>query len=365
MTPGPTMGAALPFPADPVLITGGAGFVGTNLADRLAGAGARVTVYDDLSRPGVADNLAWLVARHGGRVTTEIADVRDGARLAAAVRGAATVYHLAAQVAVTTSLRDPVADFAVNCGSTVALLDAARRMRRPPAVVLTSTNKVYGGLDDVAVHRVGARCEPFDGHLRENGVDEHRPLDFVSPYGCSKGAADQYVLDWCRSYGVPGTVLRMSCIYGPHQRGTEDQGWVAHFLIRALNGEPITLFGDGRQVRDVLFVGDLVDLLAVAGAPASPLAGRAVNVGGGPANAVSLLEILDTIGALTGRPPVVRHGPARPGDQRWYVSDVGLVRALTGWRPRTGVREGLKRLHRWLTETPGALSAFPVRVAIA
>lgn len=354
-----------PLPADPVLVTGGAGFVGVNLADRLAGAGARVVVYDDLSRPGVADNLAWLKARHGARIRDEIADVRDGARLAAAVRAAGSVFHLAAQVAVTTSLRDPVADFAVNCASTVTLLDAARRMRRPPSVVLTSTNKVYGGLADVAVHRAGRRCEPFDARLREHGVDEHRPLDFVSPYGCSKGAADQYVLDWCRSYGVPGAVLRMSCIYGPHQRGTEDQGWVAHFLIRALNGEPITLFGDGRQVRDLLFVGDLVDLLTVAGAPGSPLAGRAVNVGGGPANAASLLEVLDAVGALTGRDPVVRHGPARPGDQRWYVSDVGLVGALTGWRPRTGVREGLERLHRWLVETPGALTAAPARVAMA
>jgi CDP-paratose 2-epimerase len=355
----------LPAPSDPVLITGGAGFVGTNLADRLAGSGARVVIYDDLSRPGVADNLAWLRARHGAGIRAEIADVRDGARLAEAVREAGTVYHLAAQVAVTTSLRDPLADFAVNCASTVALLDAARRMRRPPAVVFTSTNKVYGGLDDVAVHSAGRRCEPFDAHLRENGVDEHRPLDFVSPYGCSKGAADQYVIDWCRSYGVPGAVLRMSCIYGPHQRGTEDQGWVAHFLIRALTGAPITLFGDGRQVRDVLYVGDLVELLVAAGAPGSPLIGRAVNVGGGAGNSVSLLEVLTTIGALVGRMPEVRHGPARPGDQRWYVSDVGLARALTGWQPRTGVREGLERLHRWLVETPGALAAAPARVAMA
>jgi len=348
-------------PAGPVLVTGGAGFVGTNVVDRLAGQGVPVILYDSLVRPGVSENLEWLRQRHGSRIDARIADVRDTARLEQAVREAGTIYHFAAQVAVTTSLVDPAEDFAVNCAATVALLEAVRRTPKPPTLVFTSTNKVYGSLPDVPVLDAGRRCEPADADLRAKGVGEACRMDFHSPYGCSKGAADQYVLDYARCFDLPTVVLRMSCIYGPHQRGNEDQGWVAHFVMRALAGEPITIYGDGRQVRDVLFVDDLVDLMLVAGAPGSPLLGKAVNVGGGPRNAVSLLEVVDALKDLAESPVRVRFGAARPGDQRWYVSDVSRVAAITGWQPRVGVREGLARLCAWLRET----RADPARPQLA
>ena len=337
-----------PRPDAPVLITGGAGFIGTNLAARLLAAGQRVRVYDNLSRPGVERNLAWLRQQFGEAVAVEIADLRDAARLREAVAGAAAVYHFAAQVAVTTSLEDPHSDFEINLRGTFDLLQALRTQRRPPPLVFTSTNKVYGALSDVPMQASGTRHQPADAALRAHGLSEAHALDFHSPYGCSKGGADQYVLDHARSFGLPATVLRMSCIYGPHQCGTEDQGWVAHFLLRALDGEAITLYGDGRQVRDVLFVEDLVDALLLARERIRELSGRAFNIGGGPANTTSLLELLERIATLTGRRPATRHAPARTGDQPWYVSDTRAFGAATGWTPTVGVEQGLSRLHAWL-----------------
>jgi len=332
----------------PVLITGGAGFIGTNLAARLLGSGQRVVVYDNLSRPGVERNLEWLRAHHGDLLQVEIADVRDRGCVAAAVAKASQVFHLAAQVAVTTSLHDPLEDFAINLGGTLNVLEAMRVLERPPPLVFTSTNTVYGALDDVALQAAGQRYLPLDAALREAGVSESRPLDFHSPYGCSKGGADQYVLDYARSFGLPAAVFRMSCIYGPHQCGNEDQGWVAHFLIRALRGEPITIYGDGRQVRDILFVEDLVEAFLRCQARLPALAGRAFNMGGGPANAVSLVDVLREAAALTGEAPLVRHGPWRVGDQRYYVADTGAFTAATGWKPQVSAREGIARLHQWL-----------------
>lgn len=240
-----------------ILVTGGAGFIGANLADRLAAEGHDVLVYDALRRPGVEANLAWLQRRHPRRISALRADIRDAAALEEAVRGAVAVFHLAAQVAVTTSLTEPVEDFGINLHGTFLLLDALRRRAGGPCpLVFASTNKVYGDLADIPLSRQGGAWLPVDAALRDAGIGEERRLDFHTPYGCSKGAADQYVLDFARSYGLPATVLRMSCIYGPRQMGTEDQGWVAHFLIRALRGEAITLYGDGCQVRDVLHVDD-------------------------------------------------------------------------------------------------------------
>jgi CDP-paratose 2-epimerase len=273
--------------------------------------------------------------------------VRDAAAVARAVEGVSAVFHLAAQVAVTTSLVDPVTDFEVNARGTLNVLEAARVQDPPPFVLFTSTNKVYGALDDVALVDVGARYVPVDAGLRR-GVSEARGLAFHSPYGCSKGAAEQYVLDWARTYGVPTTVFRMSCIYGPRQLGTEDQGWVAHFLIQAMAGRPITLYGDGKQVRDVLFVEDLLDAFLLARERPREVAGRAFNVGGGPGNTVSLLELLDLVAELEGARPGVLLEDWRVADQRWYVSDPSALGALTGWAPRTGVREGVGRLHAWL-----------------
>lgn len=330
------------------LITGGAGFIGSNLAHRLLGMGQRVRVLDNLSRPGVEQNLQWLRETHGERLEMIVADVRDGAKVRQAMAGITQVFHFAAQVAVTTSLVDPQDDFSVNAQGTLNVLEAVRAQRTPPPLVLTSTNKVYGGLEDVGLEVRDGRYVPLDAALQANGVSEARPLDFHSPYGCSKGTADQYVVDYARSYGLVTTVFRMSCIYGPRQFGTEDQGWVAHFILRALRGEPITLYGDGRQVRDVLFVDDLVDAFLLAREHGPKLAGRAFNMGGGAANAISLLDLLDRIEDLDGRRPEVDFDQWRTGDQRYYVSDTRAFQQATGWQPKVGAEEGIARLYRWL-----------------
>ena len=330
------------------LITGGAGFVGTNVAERLLREGERVRILDDLSRPGVEENLQWLARRYDAQLQVEIGDVRDESRVRRALLDVEHVFHFAAQVAVTTSLVDPMCDAAVNLQGTLNLLEAARGMSRPPSVLFTSTNKVYGVLSDVPV-RQSNRFVPADDELAANGVSEQRGLQFCTPYGCSKGAADQYVIDYAHSFGLRAAVFRMSCIYGPHQFGTEDQGWVAHFLIRALGGEPITIYGSGRQVRDILFVDDLVEAMLLARGDIAALAGRAFNIGGGPRSAVSLLDVIEEIERLTGEAPSLAHEEWRTGDQRWYVSDTRAFRAATGWTPRSGPREGIAALHEWLT----------------
>ena len=334
------------------LITGGAGFIGTNLADRLLSQGAPVLVLDDLSRGGVERNLAWLRARHPGRLQVEIADIRDAAAVRGVVDRADRIFHLAAQVAVTTSLRDPLRDFEINVRGTLNVLEAARARQRPPPLLFTSTNKVYGALPDVRLERRERRYLPADPRLAARGIDERRPLDFHSPYGCSKGAADQYVLDYARSFGLPAVVFRMSCIYGPHQCGTEDQGWVAHFLMRAREQGALTIYGDGCQVRDVLFVEDLVDALLLAMRGIDRLSGQAFNIGGGPANSVSLLELLDLMSARLRLPVRVEHAGWRNGDQRYYVSDGGKFCAATGWSPAIAVAEGVARLDDWLAAAP-------------
>ncbi|BDG07482.1 NAD-dependent epimerase/dehydratase family protein [Anaeromyxobacter paludicola] len=343
----------------PVLVTGGAGFIGTNLAERLLSAGERVRILDDLSRPGVEENLRWLSRRHPDRLEVEVADVRSRRAVARAVRGAGSVFHFAAQVAVTTSLTAPLHDFAVNARGTLNVLEAIRAEPDPPAMIFTSTNKVYGALEDLAVRARASRYEPARPDLYGQGVGEGRPLAFHSPYGCSKGAADQYVLDWARTFRLPLAVFRMSCIYGPHQHGNEDQGWVAHMLRAALRGEPITIYGDGKQVRDVLFVEDLVEAFLATRARIGALAGRAFNVGGGPANTVSLLELMELIARLEGERPALRFDAWRAADQRWYVSDTSRLSAATGWRPRVGVAEGVARLHGWLTASGRAAARAP------
>ena len=241
-----------------VLITGGSGFLGANLADRIAASGERILIYDNLSRPGVVQNLEWLQHRHTHRIETAIADVRDEGALREAVRQASAVFHLAAQVAVTSSVDDPVTDFEINARGTLNVLEAARRRPDPPPLLFASTNKVYGEAFDPA--KLVERERRYEPSLGEpTAIDESWPLKLCSPYGCSKGAADQYVLDYASVYRLRTVVFRMSCLYGPRQFGTEDQGWVAHFLIRALQGRPITIFGDGKQVRDLLYVDDAVE----------------------------------------------------------------------------------------------------------
>ncbi len=329
------------------LVTGGAGFVGTNLADRLLEQGQRVVVLDDLSRVGVADNLTWLRASHGERLKVEVGDVRDAALVRRVLRGVDEVFHFAAQVAVTTSMTDPVHDFSVNLGGTLTLLEELRRLPEPPPLLFTSTNKVYGKCAGIPIALEGERYAATDADVRRHGFGEHLPLQFSSPYGCSKGAADQYVLDYADTYALPNVIFRMSCIYGPHQCGNEDQGWVAHFLKQALAGRPVTLYGDGRQVRDILFVEDLLDAMQAAMEHMGVLRGQAFNMGGGPENAISLLELLELIGEL-GHPAVVEHGPWRAGDQRYYVSDIRRFAGLTGWAPKVEPLEGVRALHEWL-----------------
>jgi len=333
-----------------VLITGGAGFIGTNVAHRLLSAGQDVLIFDNLSRPGVEHNLHWLCMRHGSHVRVCVADMREAAAIREAVQQASQVFHFAAQVAVTSSVLDPKEDFEVNALGTLHLLEALRQLKQPPPLVFTSTNKVYGNLQDGTLCKQGTRYEPTDRALRLAGINEDCPLAFYSPYGCSKGAADQYVMDYARIYGLPAVVFRMSCIYGPHQCGTEDQGWVAHFLMCALTRKPITLYGNGLQVRDILFVDDLVNALLLAQTYMPTLAGQVFNIGGGIANSTSLLEMLALLAELHAQKLVIRFTAWRPGDQKYYASDIRQFSAATGWVPQVSVRQGVEALYIWLRE---------------
>ena len=332
----------------PILVTGGAGFIGSNLADRLAGEGYRVRVYDVLARAGVDANLAWLKARHGDRIEAVIADIRDADALARAASDVQAVFHLAAQVAVTTSMVDPRADFEINILGTLNLLEALRARGERVPLIFASTNKVYGDLIDLEFDTGDHGYVPRDPAIRDHGIGEARPLDFHTPYGVSKGAADQYVLDYARSFGVPAAVLRMSCIYGQRQMGTEDQGWVAHFLIRALEGKPITLYGDGQQVRDILDVSNAVDAYVRAWRRIDAVEGQAFNLGGGPANAVSLRQLLGHIGDLIGREVEIATSDWRAGDQRYFVADTRKAEAALGLAPKVAWTDGVANLTRWL-----------------
>lgn len=343
-------------PHEYTLITGGAGFVGSNLADALLEDGEQVVVADTLARSGVERNAQWLRRKHGDRVRVEAVNVADAARIRPLVQGARQVFHLAAQVAVTTSVEDPVLDFQSNMVGTFNVLEAARAASTPPPILFTSTNKVYGELRHVPVELGNRAYRYANGHC---GIDETEPLDFHSPYGCSKGAADQYVHDYARIYGMPTVVFRMSCIYGTRQFGTEDQGWVAHFARSLLAGTPITVYGDGYQVRDVLWIGDLVRAMREAMRRIDRTAGRVFNIGGGPENAVSVRGVIERLQQVTGRSVPVASAPWRPGDQRIYVSDHARASAALSWRPTTHWTAGLERLVEWLqqAELPGAVAA--------
>lgn len=353
----------------PVLVTGGAGFIGCNLADRLAREGHDVLVFDALMRPGVDANLAWLKRRHPARISAVIADVRDESAITAAASEASAVFHLAAQVAVTTSLEDPFRDFDINLRGTLLLLEALRRRRERIPFIFASTNKVYGDLGDIELERQGDAYQPRQTYIRAHGIGEDQPLSLHTPYGCSKGAADQYVLDYARSFGIPTVVMRMSCIYGPRQLGTEDQGWIAHFARSALARQPITIYGDGCQVRDVLHVDDAVEAYVAAWRRVSAGRGCAFNLGGGPANAVSLLQVVSEIGTITGRPLDVDFRDWRASDQRYYVSDIRRATRMLGLHAPRHWREGLRDLCHWLQEEAPAAghtalsAAAPVETA--
>jgi CDP-paratose 2-epimerase len=333
------------------IITGGAGFIGSNAASRFLKRGHRVVVIDNLCRDGVQKNLEWL--RPQGTLEFIRADVRDAAEIARVFRehrDADQVLHLAGQVAVTTSVTNPREDFDVNALGTFNVLEAMRLADMTAPVLYSSTNKVYGEMTDVgAVEKNGRyayQSLPF-------GVPETRSLDFHSPYGCSKGAADQYVIDYHRIYGLKTIVFRQSCIYGYRQFGAEDQGWVAWFMIATQLGRPITVYGDGMQVRDILFIDDLLDAYEAAFAAGTVAFGKAYNVGGGTANVLSLLELVDYIGKRQGRK--LQHGFAgwRPGDQKVFVSDIRRAQAELGWSPKTDCQRGLELLYDWVSQNKG------------
>jgi CDP-paratose 2-epimerase len=338
----------------PILVTGGCGFIGCNIADALAQRGDRVLILDNLARSGVQENAHWLKNRHGDRIEIKVADIRDVAAVSAAVARASAVLHLAGQVAVTSSLERPVDDFEINARGALNVLETVRLQNPGAPVLFASTNKVYGRLlADEEIERMGARYAPRDKAL-EAGINESAPLDLFSPYGCSKGTADQYVHDYARVFGLRTAVLRMSCIYGPRQFGTEDQGWIAHFMIQAIRGRPVTIYGDGFQVRDALHVNDAVEAWLGVLDGIDAVHGRVFNLGGGPANSVSLLELVDMIAAQRGEQMPTRFDSWRPGDQPWYVSGIDALSRAIGWRPRVALRDGLGSLEAWLAPRFGA-----------
>lgn len=332
-----------------VLIFGGAGFIGSNWAARLLHTtDARVHIFDNLSRHGVEQNLHWLrqQTKDSERLKITVADVRDTAAVKRAVAAATEIYHFAAQVAVTSSISDPRHDFEVNALGTLNVLEAARQSGRQPFFLFTSTNKVYGNLAHKQLVQTGRRYCALD----DQGVDESQPLDLYSPYGCSKGAADQYVHDYSRIFGLPAVVFRMSCIAGARQCGNEDQGWLAHFIYSALEGRPLTIYGDGKQVRDVLCVDDLLTAFERVRAQVDTTAGQIYNVGGGPANAVSLLEVIDEIENVTRKKIRFTLQRTRPGDQLFYVTDFEKLRKHTGWIPQVSLRKTMGIICDWWKE---------------
>lgn len=346
-----------------ILITGGAGFIGTNVALSYLEQNEPVHIFDNLARAAVERNVAELQQRFPGMVKFTQADVCDRKQIRRAVESATAIYHLAAQVAVTTSLEAPLADMNTNLLGTLHVLEAMRETQTPASLLFTSTNKVYGHLASVRTRKKAQRHEPVDSTLARSGISETQPLEFLSPYGCSKGSADQYVLDYAHSFGLKTCVFRMSCIYGIYQLGSEDQGWVAHFLRQALKGDPVTIYGDGKQVRDLLFVEDLVRAMHLAHDNMRLAAGQAFNLGGGPQHATSLLDLLHEIRVLTGSAVQVEWGPERLADQRWFIADTSKIRDMLGWQATVDIPTGLKRLFDWYRSRPSLIKHAAAQVA--
>ncbi|MGC9522460.1 MAG: GDP-mannose 4,6-dehydratase [Anaerolineae bacterium] len=345
------------------LITGGAGFIGSNYAHRLLARGEGVTIYDNLSRRGADANLRWLHSKFGSEAFGFVhGDVRDAALLTATAHDADVIVHLAAQVAVTTSVEHPREDIEINAMGTFNVLEAARYSPKRPMVLYASTNKVYGSLEGLVVEELTSRYALRD---YPHGIPESYPTDFHSPYGCSKGAGDQYVRDYARIYDLRTVVFRQSCIYGPRQFGIEDQGWVAWFVIAAQLGKPITIYGDGKQVRDVLYIEDLLDAYDAAvremadASSTSQISGQIYNLGGGPDNQIAIWrEFGPVLTALHGREIPVMHGDWRPGDQRIFVADIRKAQRELDWTPSVDVGTGLRELYRWVSEHKDLLETY-------
>lgn len=331
-----------------VLIIGGAGFIGSNAAAYFLKKGSQVTVFDNLSREGSVKNLKWLKSLKGNFKFIK-GDVRYNQKLLQkGINGCDAVLHLAAQVAVTTSVINPREDFETNALGTFNVLEAVRLSKEQPILIFSSTNKVYGGMESVAVKKLPTRYAYKDlGH----GVPESFCLDFHSPYGCSKGAADQYIRDYSRIYGLKTVVFRQSCIYGPHQHGIEDQGWVAWFIIAIHAGKPITIYGDGKQVRDLLYVDDLIRAYDLAIQKISKVSGEVFNIGGGPNNTMSVWkEFYPLLEELFKKKIQSKSSAWRPGDQLIYVSDISKAKRLLDWEPKIGVKQGIRNLFEWVNE---------------
>ena len=330
-----------------ILITGGAGFIGVNSARHFASKGWQVTVVDNLSRRGTEDNLQWLQAQ--SPIAFERADIRDAAAMERIVGQVKpdVLLHLAAQVAVTTSVIDPREDFEINALGTFNMLEAVRKQSPETFFITASTNKVYGKMHNVEVVERNGRYEYRD---LTDGVTEDQQLDFHSPYGCSKGVADQYTIDYSRIYGLRTVAFRQSCIYGTRQFGIEDQGWVAWFTIAAVLGKKITIYGDGKQIRDVLHVDDLVRAYEAAASHQDQASGQAFNIGGGPGNTMSLLELLAYLKEELKIDIPLQWDDWRPGDQPVFVCNLKKANDLLGWQPAISVRDGVKSLSQWVSQ---------------
>lgn len=338
-----------------VLITGGAGFIGSNIAHYFAQKDYAVTIFDNFERQGTRENAQWLTDQFP-RIHIIEGDIRKRNDLKRGVNEAEIIFHLAAQVAVTTSVVDPTTDFEINALGTFNVLEIARQTGNKPILIFSSTNKVYGGMEDLEIIE---RNGKYDYKDLPFGISETMNLDFHSPYGCSKGAADQYVRDYARIYDLPTVVLRQSCIYGPRQFGIEDQGWIAWFIIAATLGKKITVYGDGKQVRDVLYIDDLVRLFEIAVEKIEKTKGKIYNVGGGKENTLSVWsEFGPILDDLFGRKIDVSFSNWRPGDQKVYISDIRYIEKELGWKPKVGVAEGIEKLFHWVQDNKQLFSFF-------
>jgi len=331
-----------------IFITGGAGFIGSNCADHFLRQGHSVTVYDNLSRSGGKHNLEWLRSRHGDELSFIQGDIRDYEHLAGSIGDSEAVLHMASQVAVTTSVEDPREDFEVNALGTFNLLEAVRHHCPEAAVLYASTNKVYGGLEKVKITEEDSRYTYTDFI---DGIPENIPLDFHSPYGCSKGTGDQYTIDYARIFGLRSVALRQSSIYGPRQFGIEDQGWVAHFIIAATLDRPLTIYGDGKQVRDLLYITDLIGAYEAAIERIDAIKGQAINLGGGPRNTLTIWsEFGPILSSLLGKEIQVKYAGWRPGDQRVFFANIKRAQDRLGWEPEISPEAGIELLFNWVRD---------------
>ena len=330
-----------------IVITGGCGFIGSNATDYFADKASEIMIVDNYSRKGALENAEWLKSKHTNLKFVKADISKDFDILKNEFRDADAIIHLAGQVAVTFLVQDPRTDFNDNALGTFNVLEATRLSADKARFIYSSTNKVYGGMETIKVTEKENR---FEYENLPNGIPESALLDFYSPYGCSKGSADQYTRDYERIYGMSTTVLRQSCIYGPRQFGIEDQGWVAWFIIASLLKKPITLFGNGKQVRDVLYVEDLVKCYETCLNKSTLSQGKIYNVGGGAKNTMSLLELLSFLEELQGEKTEYSFSDWRAGDQPVYISDISKIKSELGWSPTISVNEGVKKLFYWVKD---------------